>query len=313
MEIREEELGDPDPGQLLVETRASAISPGTERLIFNGEAPSTMPLDSSLGSLPGKFEFPFKYGYACAGVVKKASRGLKSWEGITVVCLNPHETFFHARPEELIPVPRDVSPEKACLLPLMETAVNLVLDGAPLLGEEVAIFGQGLLGLFVTSILSRFPLGRLFTIEPFPKRRAESLRLGASLSSHPSECCIATADLTYELSGRPGTLGQAVASTRFSGRIVIGSWYGTRDGYSGLGGEFHRKRISLISSQVSSLDPALSGRWSPQRRIKQAWSMLKSTDTSRLVTHQLPFREADKAYGVLDDPGEAIGVILNYK
>lgn len=312
VEIREEELGETGPGRLLVETRASAISPGTESLIFKGEAPSEMPLDNKLAALPGRFEFPFKYGYACAGTVKNAPPGLKNWEGITVVCLNPHETYFYARPDELIPVPRDVPPEKACLLPFMETAVNLALDGAPLLGEEVAIFGQGLVGLFVTSVMSRFPLARLFTIEPSPRRRAESLRLGATLSSHPSECCINTADLVYELSGRPETLSHAVDSTRFGGRIVIGSWYGTRDGYSGLGGEFHRKRIQILSSQVSSLAPALTGRWSAQRRMKEAWKMLKTTDTSRLITHHFPFREAEKAYRVLENPGESIGVILNY-
>lgn len=312
VEIREEYLGDPGPGMLLVETLASAISPGTEGLIFRGEAPPEMPLDSTITALPGKFEFPFKYGYACAGVVSSAPDGLKEWEGLAVVCLNPHESHFLARPEELIPIPQGVPPEKACLLPLMETAVNLVLDGAPLLGEEIAIFGQGLLGLLLTSILSRFPLSRLLTIEPVPRRRTESLRLGATLSSHPGECGVKSADLVYELSGRPQTLGQAVATAGFAGRIVVGSWYGTRDGYSGLGGEFHRKRIRIISSQVSSLAPPLTGRWSKQRRIREAWRMLKATDTTGLVTHCFPFRDAEKAYGVLDDPGAAIGVILTY-
>jgi threonine dehydrogenase-like Zn-dependent dehydrogenase len=315
VEIREESLGEPGPGLLLIQTRASAISPGTECLILRGEASpisGTDVLDSTLDALPGKFEFPFKYGYACAGVVKQAPEGLKPWEGLTVVCLNPHETYFYARPDQLITIPQEIAPEKACLLPFMETAVNLVLDGAPLLGEEVAIFGQGLIGLFVTSILSGFPLARLFTIEPVPRRRAESLRAGATHSVHPSECGINSADLAYELSGRPETLAQAVASTRFSGRIVIGSWYGTRDGNSGLGGEFHRKRIQIISSQVSTLAPALTGRWSARRRIDEAWKRLDAVDTNRLITHQFPFREAQQAYGVLDNPGEAIGIVLNY-
>ncbi len=312
VEVREEDPGKAGPGRLLVETRASAISPGTESLIFRGEAPSEMTVDSALCALPGKFEYPFKYGYACAGTVKGAPAELKKWEGLDVVCLNPHETCFLARPEELMPVPRGIPPEKACLLPFMETAVNLALDGAPLLGEEVAIFGQGLIGLLLTAVIARFPLARLFTLDPLPGRRAESLRLGATLSSHPAECCISAADLVYELSGRPETLGQAVSCTGFGGRIVIGSWYGTRDGYSGFGGEFHRKRIQIISSQVSSLAPALTGRWSTQRRIREAWKMLKSTDTDRLITHTFPFRDAQKAYGALDDPGGAIGVILTY-
>jgi len=244
--------------------------------------------------------------------VIRAPAGLQEWEGINVVCLHPHETIFHAEPEELIPIPPKISPERACLLPFMETAVNLALDGAPLVGEEVAVFGQGMIGLLLTSVLSRFPLARLATIEPSTRRRAESLRLGATLSSHPSEYRAEAADLVYELSGRPETLEAAISSTGFGGRIVIGSWYGTREGYTGLGGEFHRRRIQIVSSQVSSLAPALTGRWSNRRRIAQAWHFLKTTDTDRLVTHRIPFHNAEQAYSVLDDPGAAIGVILTY-
>jgi threonine dehydrogenase-like Zn-dependent dehydrogenase len=65
------------------------------------------------------------------------------------------------------------------------------------------------------------------------------------------------ADLTFELSGNPLALNNAIALTRFSGRIVIGSWYGEKQMDINLGGTFHRSRIKLISSQVSSISPEL--------------------------------------------------------
>lgn len=310
VEVRRESLGPPGPGQVLVETEVSAVSPGTERLIYLGEAPKSMDIDGRIAALPGKLDYPFKYGYACCGRVKQAPASLRRWEGLTVVGLNPHESHFYALPEELVPVPKGVPAEKACLLPLMETAVNLALDGAPLLGEEVVIFGQGMLGLLLTSVLSGFPLSRLITIEPSPRRRAESLRLGAHLSSNPPEYNKNGADLVFELSGRPETLKHALSIAGFGGRVVIGSWYGARQGDSGLGGEFHRNRLTLISSQVSSLAPALTGRWSRERRIKEAWKMLSQTDTSRLVTHRIPLSEAEKGYEALETPESTVGVIF---
>jgi len=312
VEIREEALGDRGPGEVLVQSEMSAISPGTENLIYRGEAPQGMALDGTLSALQGSFAYPFKYGYACAGKVLEAPDDLRHWKGLAVVGMNPHESHFYARPEELVIIPRGIPLEKACLLPLMETAVNLALDGGPLIGEEVVIFGQGVLGLLLTAVLSRFPLSRLVTIEPSPRRRAESLRMGAHLSSHPAEYVRNGADLVYELSGRPETLKQAVSICGFGARVVIGSWYGTRGGDPGLGGDFHRKRINLISSQVSTIAPALTGRWSKQRRIKEAWKMLKITNTDKLITHRVPFPRAAAAYEDLDKTESTIGVILTY-
>ena len=47
----------------------------------------------------------------------------------------------------------------------METAVNLVHDGNPLLGEMVVVTGLGIVGLLTTQILSQFPLAELVVIE----------------------------------------------------------------------------------------------------------------------------------------------------
>ena len=49
----------------------------------------------------------------------------------------------------------------------METAVNLVQDGAPILGERVLVLGQGVVGLLTASLLSEFPLESLVTVDNF--------------------------------------------------------------------------------------------------------------------------------------------------
>ncbi len=70
--------------------------------------------------------------------------------------------------------------------PNMETAVTFLLDGQPLMGEQVAIFGQGIVGLLLTALLSRWPLSSLVTLDLYPRRRLLSEDLGAHLSLDPS-------------------------------------------------------------------------------------------------------------------------------
>jgi threonine dehydrogenase-like Zn-dependent dehydrogenase len=121
------------------------------------------------------------------------------------------------------------------------------------------------------------------------------------------------ADLAYELSGNPLALDQAIAVAGFHGRVVIGSWYGRKHADLQLGGDFHRSRIRLISSQVSTIAPEWSGRWDKSRRLQVAWDMLQQVRPQHLITHRLPFAQVDQAYALLDQhPEEAIQVLLTY-
>ena len=165
----------------------------------------------------------------------------------------------------------------------METAINLVQDGAPIFGERVLVLGQGIIGLLTTSLLKEFPLEALVAADCY-ELRCNSSPVGQhyvlnpySSNFHQEALNILRggADLTFELSGRPETLNDALALTRFSGRIVIGSWYGEKRAEIDLGGAFHRSRIKLISSQVSTIAPELSGRWDKTRRFEAAWKALE--------------------------------------
>jgi threonine dehydrogenase-like Zn-dependent dehydrogenase len=123
-----------------------------------------------------------------------------------------------------------------------------------------------------------------------------------------------SADLTFELSGRPETLNDALAITGYSGRIVIGSWYGEKRAEIDLGGTFHRSRIKLISSQVSTISPDLSGRWNKARRFNTAWKALERIQPEKWITHRLPLEEAKEAYRLLDEaPQETIQIIFDHR
>lgn len=301
VEVRQEPLPVPGPGQVLVRTEVSAISAGTELLVYRGQAPEDLPADAAIAGLQAALRFPLKYGYSVVGRVQET--------GQRVFAFHPHESHFVARPEDLVPLPEDLDPEAAVFLPNVETAVNLVHDGRPRVGERVAVFGQGVVGLLTVALLARFPLERLVAVDPLFERRHLARQLGADTETGD----LRDFDLTYEVSGRPETLDDAIAATGFSGRVVIGSWYGKKRAPVDLGGAFHRSRIRILSSQVSTLDPELTGAWTKARRLATALDLLPSLGPQRLVTHRFPVERAAEAYALLDEkPREALQVVLTY-
>ena len=322
VEVREERLSPLGPEEVRVESRYSAISAGTEGLIYRGEAPETMPADETIDALAGDLTFPLRYGYAVVGqVVEIGERVADEWLDRQVFAYNPHESTFVADPSSLVPIPETISPRVATLLANAETAVTFVLDGTPTIGERVAVFGQGTVGLLTTALLARYPLETVVTVDYHERRRRFSERLGADRSFHPEVDDVGSAlrsaggraDLTFELSGNPDALEDAIEVTGYDGRIVVGSWYGTKAVSLELGGRFHRDRLSIESSQVSTIDPERLGRWTRTRRHEAAWEMVSTIEASDLITHEVPFTRAHEAYELLEQrPNEAVQVVLTY-
>ncbi len=317
VEIREKNIPAPGDEEVFVETICSAISAGTEMLVYRGQFPQ---LKDAHDTLSSELNYPLPYGYACVGRVKEIGTHVdKSWHDRLVFAFQPHTSCFIAQPSSLINVPASLSAEAASFFPNMETAVNLVQDGAPILGERVLVLGQGIIGLLTASLLSEFPLESLITVDQYELRRKALDNKGRKSkveSLSPEDLRLSTFDkndLTFELSGSPAALNDAIQSTAFSGRIVIGSWYGQKDPPIDLGGSFHRSRIKLISSQVSTISPELSGRWDKSRRFDVAWSALEEIEPEKWITHRFPLEEAGKAYQLLNEnPQDTIQVVFEY-
>jgi len=328
IEMAEKAQTGPGPSEVLVETRFSAISHGTEMLLYRGLFPDDVAVDETIAELRHPLRYPLKYGYAAVGRIIEAGAGLDpDLVGRLVFALHPHESCFKAGVDEICPLPGDIGPLDALFLASAETAVNFLMDARPVIGEKVVVFGQGVVGLMTAALLARFPLEALLTMDGFKLRREASRNVGAGLVLDAGRrdagrqaiqwlnpgAAEGTADLVFELSGDPAALNLAIEVTGFAGRILIGSWYGSKKTTLELGGRFHRKRIRLISSQVSSLTPALAARWSTQRRLDTAWEMIRRIGPSRWITHQIPFRRAKEAYALIDrDPAATIQVVLDY-
>lgn len=316
--VEERSVPDPGPEEVRVDATVSAISPGTELLVYRGDVDRSVAADETLDALDGSLTYPIEYGYATVGDVTATGSAVSDLHGKQVLAFHPHASEFVVAADSVVPVPA-LAPETAALLPNAETAVNLALDAEPAVGERAVVFGQGVVGLLAMRLLSEYPLETLATVEPHARRRTISETLGADRSVAPADATRdrlfdgAAADLAVELSGNPAALDTAIDLTGYAGRVVVGSWYGTKPAELSLDSRFHRSRIELVSSQVSTIAPDRRGRWDKDRRLTTARNYLRRVETESLITHQLPVSEAGRAYELLDGhPDEAIQVLLCY-
>lgn len=295
---------EPKPGDVLVRSRIQGISAGTELLFYRGLFPTD--LGGDLPGLPERFAYPLAYGYSNVGV---------DGTGRRVFGFAPHQDYFLARESELIPLPDGVVDEDAIFLPNLETALGIVQDLHPRFGECVAVAGLGVVGILVAELLSRSGLGRLVLSDVKESRREAAERLGAIFVNPEKE---SFADRIREITGGRGldravnvsasgdALGALVDAMGMEGVIVEASWYGTKRVEMRLGGAFHRKRLEIISSQVSRVGGALGPRWDKRRRMELVLALLQEIRPRRYVSRVIPLSRAPEAYALISGNAEDI-------
>jgi threonine dehydrogenase-like Zn-dependent dehydrogenase len=285
-------------------------------LAYRGELDPGLPLDETIGALGGTFAYPFHYGYSCVGEVV-ASRG-ELREGETVFALHPHQDVFVSPGHDAVNV-EGVDPRVATLFPLVETALQISLDAAPRFGDAVVVTGLGAVGILAAAMLERAG-ARVVGSEPKPWRREIARSFGITTAS-PDELESVVKeisdsrglDLLVEATGNPSVLGESLRLLRHEGTALVASWYGTKVAALPLGAEFHRRRLTIKSSQVSTIPASLEG-WDRQRRRTVARSLLDELPLGLLATHEFPFEEAPRAYAAIDqeEPG-LIHAALHYQ
>jgi 2-desacetyl-2-hydroxyethyl bacteriochlorophyllide A dehydrogenase len=308
------DLPDPGPGRLLVRTRWSGISTGTELLGYRGLLDPDLAIDERIGSLGGTFRYPFPYGYSCVGEVEHATSSIAP--GTLVFAFHPHQDRFTVGEDDVVVLPPGTDPRQATLFPYVETGLQLSLDAGPVAGETVVVLGLGVVGVLTALMLQRAG-ATVIAADPSGERRELAASLGIPAvepEELPSHLPREGVPLVLELSGAPTALAGALDLLAHEGTALVGSWYGSRRVELPLGGAFHRRRLTIRSSQVSTIPAALSGRWDVGRRRRAAVALLGELPLGSLATTEFAFEDAASAYRALDsrEPG-AFHVALRYQ
>ena len=282
-EIRPAQLPEPGPGDVLVRTVRSGISRGTETLVFRGGVPASQFAAMRAPFQEGDFPGPVKYGYLNVGVVEQGPAQLR---GRTVFCLFPHQTAYVVPAEAVTVVPDAVPPARAVLAGAVETAVNALWDGAPLLGDRIAVVGAGMVGCCVARLLAGFPGVRVTLVDVEASRADVAAKLGVDFGL-PADSC----DLVFHASATSAGLQKSLDLLAPEGTVIELSWYGDTDVRVSLGGAFHSARLGIRASQVGMVSPARRARRSTSDRLTLALDLLRDPAFDVLITGESRFDE----------------------
>ncbi len=298
--LRDEATPAPGPGEVLVRTRYSALSRGTESLVFQGAVPETEHHRMRAPFQAGAFPFPVKYGYAAVGTVAAGPHDLLGRE---VFALYPHQSAFVVPVDAVVALPAGLPPRRAVLAANMETALNALWDAAVLPGSRVAVIGAGTVGALVAWLAGHVAGAQVTLVDVRPERAAIAGALGVEFAAPreaPADC-----DLVFHASATPEGLATALAAAGGEATIVELSWYGDRAVPAALGGAFHSRRLRLVASQVGSVAPSMRPRWPHRRRLAQAIALLADPRLDVLLEPDVPFEDLPAALPALLGPGGA--------
>ena len=300
--LRTETLAEPGPDEVKVRTLYSALSRGTEVLVFRGEVPPSEYERMRAPFQAGSFPAPVKYGYISVGEVE---RGPATLVGQTVFCLYPHQTRYVVAAEAVVPLPQAVPPARAVLAANLETAVNGLWDLSPKVGDKIAVIGAGAVGCLVAWLAGRIPGCRVELVDTNRNRATIAAQLGVQFAV--PEDAKPDADRVVHCSGSAAGLVTALHIAAFEATVLEMSWFGTRTVELPLGKSFHARRLTLRSSHVGMVAPAQRIRWSNRRRLSLALDLLVDPILDCLITAESPFAEIPKVLARLaEDPGDTI-------
>jgi 2-desacetyl-2-hydroxyethyl bacteriochlorophyllide A dehydrogenase len=301
-------------GQLLIRTRTTLISPGTERAFFLG-----------LPNTPGSY--PHYPGYSNIGEVVAVGEGVEGWTpGMRVATPAGHAAFVAVSSETCVPVPERLADGEAVFFNLAAIAMQGVRKARVELGEPVVVIGAGLIGLLALQ-LARLNGGLpVVSVDTDERRLAfaqavdadETVALSDDLKVTVASLCEDEgAAVVIEATGHPEAILTAFDLARPGGRVILlGSTRGETEQVN-FYRDVHKKGLTVIGAHNSArpLVESHPGWWIAQddQRVALKLLALGRLKVRPLITHQFSWHEAPHAYERLKqwDTG-TLGMVLNW-
>ncbi|MED5370651.1 MAG: zinc-binding alcohol dehydrogenase [Myxococcota bacterium] len=297
----------PDPAQVQVQSLHSAISRGTESLVWRAQVPPALHQEMRAPFQQGAFSGAVKYGYCSVGRVL-ASPEPSLPVGQRVFCLYPHQDRYQVPAAALTAIPGEVPSRRAVLAANVETALNAVWDAQPGPGDRISVVGCGVVGALVAWLCAQLPQTTVQVVDLNPERRALAESFGTEFRG--TEEAEGGQDLVIHSSASSAGLSLSLALCAVEARVVELSWYGTQSPSVPLGGAFHSKRLSIVGSQVGRIPAHRAARWSYARRMQTVMALLADPALDALLEPGIPFERLPAALpGILGAPGRLCQVI----
>lgn len=296
------------PKHARVKAKFSAISKGTERLIYTELVPKSEWERMRCPLQDGNFPYPVKYGYAIVGKVTQSENSLLNQD---VFVLHPHASLFDVPIEAVIPLPKKIPAKRAVLAANMETALNAIWDSNPLPGDKISIIGGGVVGSLVAYLTSKIPGTSVTLIDKNPHRKKIAHILGLQFSQICNS--ISNQDIVYHVTGNPKGLANAIEIAGNEAKIIELSWYGSTEVKLNLGGAFHSKRLKIISSQVGQINPERRARWTHLQRLSMAIQLLEDPILDKLLSHVFQFQKLPQEIAnILTSENDILCPVIKY-
>ena len=283
---------EPSESEVLVKLEALSIC-GTDMMAYRHPHPEG--------------EYPLGPGtpcHECAGTIVQSN--LEEWPvGRRVIYLpalnlNGGAEYVVAQPQTLVSLPNEGDIGDWLMCQPLGTVLYALSQAGQVSGMNVAVVGQGCIGLLFTMVLRELGAQKIIAIDHNEDRLAMSRKLGANLAINTSRVAPIKvvqevfgnlgADVVVDASGDSNALDQCVAMARMYATLVL---FGIPEER-----EVTFDYLAAISKQLTMIGTVSATCESPTRPIQEAVDLLskKKIDLSWVITHRLPFDEAPKGY-----------------
>ena len=333
--FREYEDREPVGEEVLVQTLVSGIKSGTELNLYSGANPFVNEVwDQELRLFRPVREdeelapfFPHTLGSWAAGVVYKVGAGVSRYKpGDLVHGEWKHRQTALVMEDKLYPISREDDCETMVFTDPARFALAAIHDASIKLGDQVAVFGMGAIGLIAVQMAKLNGASKVIAIDPIPDRLKLAEELCADLTFDPQKCDVGIAikeatggygvDVALEIAGSYAALQQAIRCVYKEGLVVTAGYYGDSSNHLDLAREWHHNRITLRSSMpVWNCSHRNQPMWNLLRIERIAISLLEERKLSvkPLIWERIPFEQASKAYEMISDtPGSKAKILLTY-
>ncbi|MGE3512712.1 MAG: zinc-binding alcohol dehydrogenase [Vicinamibacterales bacterium] len=300
----------PGPDEVLVDARATLVSPGTERAVLCG--------------LPGvpRGMFPFPPGYSAVGTVTQVGRRLPQFRnGQRVAGRLPHASTGIMTAISLFAVPDGVADDEASFIELGIITLQGIRRAGITPGHAVAVVGQGLIGQLSNRLARVCGAARVIGVASSRNRADHAVQNGSvdqfvALNEKPVLRDL-QADVVIEAVGTPGAVMTAVECARDGGTVVLlGSARGLgRD--IDLFNAAQRRGVRMIGAHISVLpDKDVSpGRYTYEQEGQLFLELLraKRLTVADLITWRVSPADCNAVYEVLARGGERhVGIMFDW-